>query len=109
VDVKFVIECVLSHCWLGLFKPDLLLVFFQPGLNRLASLFNVDLTTFIGYAVYAWSLQSQVILNRWPSRAADQHVLILCLDHILLMWLKVVWIYSRKVTDCLLAGSGSPH
>jgi len=92
-------------------KPDLLQVFFPPGLSRPARPFAVDLTTFVGYAVYAWSLQFQIILKR-VKEAADlfgwqANICVYCLDSILLMWLKVVWMYSRKVTRCLLAGSVS--
>jgi hypothetical protein len=35
----------------------------DPGINLKASLPNVNLTTFAGYAVNAWSFQSQVILH----------------------------------------------
>ena len=73
----------------------------------------MDLTTFVGYAVYTWSLQFQIILNR-VKEAADlfgwqANMCLYCLDSILLMWLKVVWMYSGKVTRCFLAGSVSPH
>jgi len=74
----------------------------------------MDLATFVGYAVYTWSLQFQIILNR-VKEAADllgwqANMCLYCLDSILLiMWWKVVWMYSGKVTCCLLAGSVSPH
>jgi hypothetical protein len=38
-------------------------VLLDPGINGTASLPNVNLTTFAGYAVHAWSFQSQVIFH----------------------------------------------
>jgi hypothetical protein len=35
----------------------------DPGINGTASLPNVNLTTFTGYAVHAWSFQYQVVFH----------------------------------------------
>jgi hypothetical protein len=39
-------------------------VFLELGINGTASLPNVNLTTFAGYAVHAWNFQSQVVFHR---------------------------------------------
>jgi hypothetical protein len=36
----------------------------DPGINGRASLPNLNLNTFAGYAAHAWSFQSQVVLHR---------------------------------------------
>jgi hypothetical protein len=43
---------------------DVPLVLLDPGHSRIASLPNVDLTTFTGHTVHAWNLESTVILHR---------------------------------------------
>jgi hypothetical protein len=45
-------------------------VLLDPGINGIAILPNVNLTTFAGYAVHAWSFQSQVILH-WPKETSN--------------------------------------
>jgi hypothetical protein len=55
-------------------------VLLDPGINGTACLPNVNLTTFAGYAVHAWSFQSQVIFHtpkkisnfpRWKAHRLD--------------------------------------
>jgi hypothetical protein len=61
-------DAVFSHCrfvWLG--QTNVPVVFLDPGINRTASLPNVNLTTLTRYAVDARSFQSQVILH-WPKK-----------------------------------------
>jgi hypothetical protein len=57
-------DAVFSHCrfvWLG--QTNVPMVFLDPGINRTASLPNVNLTTLARYAVDTRSFQSQVILH----------------------------------------------
>jgi hypothetical protein len=44
-------------------QMNVLVVLLYPGIIGMASLPNVNLITFAGYAVHAWSFQSQVILQ----------------------------------------------
>jgi hypothetical protein len=63
-------------------QTDVLVMLLDPDF----SLPNVNLTTFAGYAVHAWSLESQVILHGLviflTGRPTD---MMLCLDSIGLM------------------------
>jgi hypothetical protein len=73
---------------------DVALVLLDPGLDGMASLPDVDLTTLTGHAVYTRSLELQVILHR-PKETGDllggrTTDLMLCLDSSLLMQLNVV-------------------
>jgi hypothetical protein len=69
-----------------------LVVLHDPGFSGAASLNNANLTIFTGYVVYAWSLESQVILHSQrklvtilSGRSED-----LLLDSIWLMQFKVM-------------------
>jgi hypothetical protein len=58
-------DAVFSHCrfvWLS--QTNVPVVLLDPGINRTASLPNVNLTTLARYAVDTRSFQSQVILHR---------------------------------------------
>jgi hypothetical protein len=44
-------------------QANVSVVLLDPGINRTASLPNVNLTKFAQYAVHAWSFQSQVIFH----------------------------------------------
>jgi hypothetical protein len=58
-------DAVFSHCrfvWLG--QTNVPVVFLDPGINRTASLPNVNLTTLARYAVDTRSFQSQVKESR---------------------------------------------
>jgi hypothetical protein len=60
----FPVDAVFSHCrfvWLS--QSNVPVVFLDPGINRTASLPNVNLTTRARYAVDTRSFQSQVILH----------------------------------------------
>jgi hypothetical protein len=46
-----------------LLQMNVLVVVFDAGFNGMASLPNAHVTTFAGYAVYAWSFESEVILH----------------------------------------------
>jgi hypothetical protein len=52
-----------AYAVLWLLQTNVLLVCLDPGFNGTSSLPSVNLTTFAGYAVNAWSLESQVILH----------------------------------------------
>jgi hypothetical protein len=45
-------------------------VLHDPGFNAMASMPSVNLTTFAGYTIHAWSFESQVILHR-PKEASN--------------------------------------
>jgi hypothetical protein len=95
LDVMFLVEMQL--CTSGLVKlpkTNVPVIFFYHGLNRSAFLSSVDLTTFAVDAVQTWNAQFQVIFQR-----AKPILLMLCLDSILLISCKVIWMYSGKVTD----------
>jgi hypothetical protein len=71
-------DAVFSYCrfvWMGQTNVPVVL---DPGINGTASLPNVNLTTFAGYAVHAWSFQSQVIfhgpkeISNFPRRKAHR-------------------------------------
>ena len=81
-------------------KRDVPVIFFY-GLNRSAFLSNVDLTTFAVDAVHTWNPQFQVIFKR-----AKPLLLVLCVDSILLISFKVVWMYTGKVSISLGLVSG---
>jgi hypothetical protein len=56
---------VFSHGrFVWMLQTDVPVVLLDPGFNGMASLLNIDLTTFAGYAVYASSLKSQAIFHR---------------------------------------------
>jgi len=74
-------------------KTDVPVVFFYHGLYRSTLLSNVDLTTFAIDAIHTWKPQFQVLFQR-----AKPILLLLCLDSILLISFKVIWMYSGKVT-----------
>jgi hypothetical protein len=74
-------------------KTDMPVIFFYHGLKRSAFLSNVDLTTFAIDAVHTCKPHFQVIFQR-----AKPILLLLCLDSILLISFKVIWMYSGKVT-----------
>jgi hypothetical protein len=58
------VDAVFSHGqFIWMLQTDVPVVLLDPGFNGTADLPNVDLTTFAGYAVHAWSLESQVILH----------------------------------------------
>jgi hypothetical protein len=70
-------DAVFSYCrfvWMS--QTNVSVVLLDPGINGTASLPNVNLTTFAGYAVHARSFQSQVIfhgpkkINNFPRRKA---------------------------------------
>jgi hypothetical protein len=64
-------DAVFSHCqfvWLS--QMNVPVVFLDPGINGMASLPNVNLTTFAWYAVHTRSFQSQVILH-WPKKISN--------------------------------------
>lgn len=95
LDVMFLVEVQL--CTSGpvkLPKTDVLVIFFYLGLNRSAFLSNVDLTTFAVDAALTWNPQFQVIFQR-----AKSILLMLCLDSILLIPFKVMWMYSGEITE----------
>jgi hypothetical protein len=50
--------------FIWMLQMNVLVVLLDPGFNGMASLPNIDSTTFAGYAVHAWSLESQVVLHR---------------------------------------------
>jgi hypothetical protein len=50
------------YVWMS--QTNVPVVLLDSGINGTASLPNVNLTTFAGYAVHAWNFQSQVILHR---------------------------------------------
>jgi hypothetical protein len=50
--------------FIWMLQTNVPVVLLDPGLNGTASLPNVDLTTFAGYAVHTWSPESQVIHHR---------------------------------------------
>lgn len=67
---------------------DVLLILFDPYLSAGACLPDVDLTAFVGRAVYGWSLYSQVVIHSISEtgiflgvRSTD---FMLCLDNNLL-------------------------
>jgi len=95
LDVMFLVEMQL--CTSGLVKlpkTDVPVIFFYHGLNRSAFLSKVDLTTFEVDAVHTWNPQFQVIVQK-----AKPILLMLCLDSILLISFKVIWMYSGKVNE----------
>jgi hypothetical protein len=72
-------DAVFSYCrlvWMS--QTNVSVVLLDPGINGTASLPNVNLTTFAGYAVHAWSFQSQVIfhgpqeISNFPRRNAHR-------------------------------------
>jgi hypothetical protein len=78
VDVMLPLEAVLCHSQLS--KVDMLVVFFHPVLDRLATLPSVDRNTCTGDVVHTQSSHVfQAILNRTkeagdlPPLMADQH------------------------------------
>jgi hypothetical protein len=95
LDVIFLVEMQLSTSGLvKLPKTDVPVIFFYHGLNRSAFLSSVDLTTFAMDSVHTWNPQFQVIFQR-----AKPILLMLCLDSILLISFKVIWMFSGKVTE----------
>jgi hypothetical protein len=72
-------DAVFSYCLLAwMSQKNVSVVLLDPGINGTASLPNVNLTTFAGYAVHAWSFQSQVIfhgpkeIGNFPRRKAHR-------------------------------------
>jgi hypothetical protein len=66
-------DAVFSHCrfvWLS--QTNVPVVFLDPGINRTASLPNVNLTALARYAVDTRSFQSQVILHG-PKKISNFH------------------------------------
>jgi hypothetical protein len=72
-------DAVFSYCrlvWMS--QTNVSVVLLDPGINGTASLPNVNLTTLAGYAVHAWSFQSQVIfhgpkeISNFPRRKAHR-------------------------------------
>jgi hypothetical protein len=45
-------------------QTNVSVVLLDPGINGTASLHNVNLTTFGGYAVHVWGFQYQVVIHR---------------------------------------------
>jgi hypothetical protein len=65
LDTMSPVDAVFSYCrlvWMS--QTNAPMVLLDPGINGTASMPNVNLSTFAGFAVLAWSLQSQVILHR---------------------------------------------
>jgi hypothetical protein len=57
-------DAVFSYCrFVRMSQTNVSVVLLDPGINGTASLPNVNLTTFAGYAVHARSFQSQVIFH----------------------------------------------
>jgi hypothetical protein len=55
---------MLSHGWfLQMIKPDVLVVLFDPGLNGMSYLSNVDLPTLAGDAVNTQCFHAKVIID----------------------------------------------
>jgi hypothetical protein len=57
-------DAVFSHCrfvWMS--QTDVSVVLLDPGINGTASLPNVNLATFAGYAEHDWSFPSQVVIK----------------------------------------------
>jgi hypothetical protein len=48
----------------GMLQMDVALVLRDPGIDGTAGLPSVDLITLAGYAVHAWSRESQVVFHR---------------------------------------------
>jgi hypothetical protein len=108
LDVMFLVEALLYTSGLvKLPKSGGTVIFCYHGSNRSAGLSNVDLAIFAMDAVHTWNLQFQVIFQR----AKKPILLILCLDSILLIWFKVIWMYSGKVTEVGISFGlvGGPH
>jgi hypothetical protein len=70
-------DAMFSYCRLVCMgQTNVPVVFLDPGMNGTASVPNVNLNTFAGYAVHAWSLQSHVIfhgpkeISNFPRRKA---------------------------------------
>jgi hypothetical protein len=51
-------------------QTNLPVVLLDLGINGIAILPNVNLTTLVGYAVHAWSFQSQAI-RHWPKESSN--------------------------------------
>jgi hypothetical protein len=65
LDAVVQVDAVFSHGgFVWMLQTDVALVLLDPGLDRTASLPDVDLTTLTGHAVHTISLESQVILHR---------------------------------------------
>jgi hypothetical protein len=73
-------------------QMDVALVLLDPGLDGMAGLTNVDLTTLAGHAAHARSLGSQVTLHRLKEKDLLQWspTDLMCLDSSLLIRFKVV-------------------
>jgi hypothetical protein len=56
--------CLWPRRFISILQTNVPAVLLDPDFNGMASLHNVDLTTFAWYAVHARSVESQVILHR---------------------------------------------
>jgi hypothetical protein len=72
-------DAVFSYCgllWMS--QTNVPVVLLDPGINGTASLPNVNLATFTGYAVHPFSFQSQIIfhgpkeISNFPRRKAHR-------------------------------------
>jgi hypothetical protein len=63
LDAVTQVYAVLGHGQLAkMIKPDVPVVFLDPGFNSTPCLSNLDLTTLIQDAVNAWCIQTKIIL-----------------------------------------------
>jgi hypothetical protein len=64
LDTMSPADAVFSYCrFLWMSQTNVSVVLLDPGINGMVSLPNVNLTTFAGYVVHAWSFQFQVIFH----------------------------------------------
>jgi hypothetical protein len=51
-------------------QMNVMVLLFDPAFNKMASLPNVNFSSFTGYVVHDWSLESQAVLHR-PKKAGN--------------------------------------